>query len=468
VLSALQENLITLLIYRDEQARIIRAVVDISLWGGPYRLIAARVYEYIDRYKKAPGDHVADLLADKLEVSDKHETSLYADILIAAHQAKDTINVEYVMNSLSIFIDRQSLRTIAADLNKALTKDTEQSLDEAKALIQKATKQQVSVFDPGLRLSDKKNVLKFLDIANDSFPTGIPELDRRGFGPTRKELWLGVANAKRGKSWMLIHLAKMAVIHRLKVVHISLEMSRDRTAQRYFQTFFTISKRRERFQTTRFNKNSLGRVTEFVDKSIDPRVALEDPDAREKLEKLVDKWGIRVLENIYVKDFPTGHLTVRQMEAYLDALEQNERFIPDLLIIDYPDLMKIDESNLRLSLDRIYKEIRGIAVERNIAVAIVSQAHRGSVKSKQVGSENIAEAYSKIAHADVILTYSQTEAEEKLGLARLTVVGGRNDGDKFSIALSQNYATGGFALDSVMADKAYNDLMPREGDLDED
>src|SRR5215475_10094197 len=68
MLQVLGENLITLLAYHDEQAKIIRGVVDVNLFGGPLRLIAQRVYEYIDLYNKAPGDHLADLLADKLEV----------------------------------------------------------------------------------------------------------------------------------------------------------------------------------------------------------------------------------------------------------------------------------------------------------------------------------------------------------------------------------------------------------------
>ena len=111
------------------------------------------------------------------------------------------------MTTLGTFIKRQSLRSVAVDLAKALQRDTEASLEEAEALISSANTKSLSVFDPGLRLSDKKRALEFLDI-QDSFPTGIPELDKRSFGPTRTRLWLFIGNTKAGKSWALIQLGQ--------------------------------------------------------------------------------------------------------------------------------------------------------------------------------------------------------------------------------------------------------------------
>ena len=158
---------------------------------------------------------------------------------------------------------------------------------------------------------------------------------------------------------------------------------------------------------------------------------------------------------------------MRQLEAYLDNLEATERFIPDLLLIDYPDLMKVDKDNVRGSLDEIYKEIRGLLIKRNIAGAVVSQSHRAAAKAKVVGADNVAEAYSKIAHADTIVTYTQTPAERKLGLARLHVAGGRNDQDKITIVISQQYGMGGFALDSTLMRGSYWENIPQGGPDDE-
>lgn len=460
----LQETLITILATDDKNAPIIRGVVDIGLWGGPYKHIAARCYDYVDRYKKAPGQHLPDILSDKLDAKNGREANLYADIVENILTTKDGINTVYGMSRLESFIEHQALRGVAINLAKALQRDTEESLEEARTLIAGATKKSLSVFDPGTRLSNKSRVLEFLDIQQGSFPTGIAELDRRSFGPTRKEMWLLVANTKGGKSWTLMHLAKMALMHRVKVCHVTLEMSEARCAQRYMQALFAISKRQEIFNTTKFNRDDLGRIAGFEDQRVTPKLTFDDPNIRVKLERRIDRWSSRMLDNIFIKEFPTGTLTMPQLKAYLDNLETTENFIPDLLVVDYPDLFKLDKANFRLALDEVYKELRGIAVSRNLALAIVSQSHRDAARSKLVKADNVAEAYSKISHADTILTLSATEQEQKLGLARLHVAHARNDTDKITVVISQNYGMGQFVVQSVLLKGEYWNHIPRSGD----
>lgn len=459
LLGALQENIITALAHDPINAPIIRGAVALELYGGPFRILAARCYDYLDRFKKPPGDHLPDLLSDKLEGENRREGQLYADIIENIHTSKDQINSEYVMSQLETYIKRQSLRSVAVELTKALQRDTEESLEEAEQLFTKANHTSLSLFDPGTRLDDKKRALRFLDISESALPTGIPELDKRNLGPVRKELWLLIANAKKGKSFCLIHLAKMALMHRVRVVHISLEMSEERCAQRYFQAMLALTKRNEAVQVTRFVRDKLGRITDFDDARVIPSMSMDDPHIRKKLERSIDRWALRAFSNIVIKAFPTGMLTVPQLAAYLDNLEATQQFVPDLLVIDYPDLMKLDKNNYRLALDELFKDLRGLLVVRNIAGAAVSQSNRSGEKAKQVGVENVAEAYSKIAHADTILTYSQTEAEHKLGLARLHVAAGRNDEDRFTLLISQNYAMGNFAVDSAMMTSTYWSLI---------
>ena len=468
LLGVLQENLLVLLTFDEQRSPIIRNTIDVALFGGQYKTIAARIYDYIDKFKKPPKAHISDILDDKINSDNKREAELYSDVITSINDAQQGINAEYVMSQLETFVRRQSLRTVAIDLSKALQRDTEESLEEADALIKKATTQGLSLFDAGTRLSDSKRSLEFLDANSISFPTGIAELDKRGFGPTRKEFWLFIANTKGGKTWMLIHLAKMALMHRLKVLHVTLEMSETRAAQRYFQAFFNMSKRDELFKSNKFQLDSLGRISGFNPVNLKPTITMDDPKIRGKLEKRITKWSKRMLDNIIVKQFPTGGLTVAKLRAYLDNLEVTERFVPDLLVIDYPDLMKIPGTDHRLGLDELYKELRGIGVERNIAVAAVSQSHRGAAKAKLVGAENVAEAYSKIAHSDTVITLSQTPAEAQMGLARLHVAAGRNDSDKVTLVISQNYGTGMFVIDSVVMRGNYFGLLPPvEGDVEE-
>jgi len=162
---------------------------------------------------------------------------------------------------------------------------------------------------------------------------------------------------------------------------------------------------------------------------------------------------------LVIRQFPTGALTVRELKAYLDSLEMSQRIVPDLLLVDYADLMSVGTRDYRHELSTLYKDLRGLAVERNIAVATASQANRESSGKKFITGRGVAEDFSKIATADVVITYNRTEAEMRLGTARLYVDKGRNEEDKFSVLIAQNYKTGQFCLGSTrMMDRYWRAL----------
>src|SRR5882672_3016609 len=240
----LSDNILCLLGYSDRYAGIVRNSVPLNLYPGPHRILASRIYDFIDRHHAPPKDHISDLMADKLEV-ESTESNLYKNLILNIRNAQEGLNTEYIIHQLEIFIKRQSLRSIAVELTKALQRDTEDSLEEAEKLISQSRQSQLQLFNPGTRLSDKNKALSFLDFSNDCFPTGIAELDKRNFGPTRKELIMLIGPPKGGKSFWLTHLGKMAIMQRLKVAHITLEMSEGRVAQRYFQTLYSVAKRND-------------------------------------------------------------------------------------------------------------------------------------------------------------------------------------------------------------------------------
>jgi hypothetical protein len=106
-----------------------------------------------------------------------------------------------------------------------------------------------------------------------------------------------------------------------------------------------------------------------------------------------------------------------------------------------------------------------------MALAVPTQSNRAGSGVKFVGRKNVAEAYSKIADADVVLTYSQTDLEKKLHLARLSVVAGRNDEDNITVVLSQNYAMGQYVVDSILMNSDYWSLVgagTESSDYDDD
>lgn len=451
---ALQENILCLLCFDGPNAKLARAALTPQLFeSAVYREIAGIAIDFLDQYQEPVGEHLPDHLEHILNGEDKRKASSYKRLIEELFLAKDSVNGEYVLSQLHKFVRQQNMKSSVLRAVEALN---DGRIDDAEIELQKGLNQQVSVFDAGLDLSDPAQTdgLMSSELEEEGFNLGIKELDRVGIIPRRKEQMLLIAPRKRGKSWWCTHVAKWALLQRWSVVVITLEMSEKRYAVRFLQSFFSISRRDANVKVTRLKLDREGELQDIVQEQIE-RMTLADEGVRAKLASKV-KRDFRRRPPLVIKQFPTHSLTIEELEAWLDGLERYKKITPDCIIVDYPDLMKHDIKNKRLEIGQISERIRGIAVKRNCASVIVTQGNRDSEGAMTVTSDMAAEDISKVATADVVITYSQTPAEKKLNMARLLVAAARNDTDGFSVLITQAYAIGQFCLDSVLMKNDYS------------
>lgn len=466
--SSLQESLLTLLAFNEPLGRIAANMVTSDLFEPPYRDIAEKVLMYRNRFGEAPGvSHLDDLFDFILEGKDDSKRAIYQELLSGMLAQSESLNAVYVSQRISEFIRRQTLKGGVLKAADRYQQGGDTVADDVERILGDALKQRVLSQDPGTFMNDASRVLAFMDNPPESWRLGIKELDRFNLGPTRKEQLLFVAPRKKGKTWFLTHVAKHARVQRAKVMHFTLEMSEARCSQRYLQSFFAIAKRRENFPLTELEIDQLGNLTGLATNMINPRMSYDDPEIRRKVERRMGEAGT-LLAGLCVKEFPSGAMTIARMNAHLDYMDSVHHFQPDIIIVDYPDLMEVDAKNLRVSLGQIYVNLRGVAGERNAAMVVPTQSNRESSTAKVVNESHVSEDISKIATADLVLTYSQTDAEKALGLARLFVSNARNDRDRFIVLVTQAYDTGQFALNSAPINSQYNTMLKRAAGIEED
>jgi hypothetical protein len=460
-LKPLQENVLTLLCFSDEHAIQLAGIVEVAHFDGMYRDVAARVLPYIQEFRRPPNAHLSDLLHRELEATDIEHQHI-RDLIINLRQTSYEINAEYVWSKLESFLSIQRLKEGIIQAAGRLKTEAEGSIDEAEAILANTLRSRRLLHQPGISL-DSPTIPSLLTTHYlEAFPTGIPELDDENLGPSRKEIHTFMALTSRGKSWWLIHLGRQALLHRLKVMHVTLEMSERRVVERYVQNIFSLPRRDIQTLVTRLEYDESHHVSDLVPTMVSHAFTLQDPKAEAKLRARLQKWGPR-LANIRVKEFPTSSLTVRQLQNHLDAVEATDHFVPDLLLIDYADLMKTSSENRRVDLGEIYKQLRGMAMERNIAIATVTQSNREGVRAKQLTEANIGEDWSKMQTSDVMLSYNQSEQEGLLGLARIHVMKARSESAGFSLLITQNYKAGQFCLQSAGCTQQYYDLVKEMG-----
>jgi len=78
--------------------------------------------------------------------------------------------------------------------------------------------------------------------------------------------------------------------------------------------------------------------------------------------------------------YPTKKLSLIGLRSLLDRMTLLGE-MPEILVIDYADLMKLVPSNSKRKdeeLQELYEELRGIAGEYNIPIWTASQANRSS------------------------------------------------------------------------------------------
>jgi len=467
--TTLMENLITLLCYDDQNGKIVANMLEPGSMEGDYRVVAERAVDYWRNYNTAPKDHTPDIVADIIEDKNNRRASSVKRILRAMHQIAGDVNSNYVMNQLRTFQRLQRIKAAIIESAEKVNNNQHMALDEIERIWYGILRTQEKDFQPGMRLSDIGRVVSRLEKLQDEFKTGIGVLDRRYVVPARGQLFMLLAAAGRGKTWGLIHIGKAALAARKKVVHLSLEVDEEIVAQRYYQSMMRVSKREEEIEYTVVDYDmdrieSIDRATTAPSFTWHGSTILQD-----ELVQHMTSMGVGRFNNLIIKRFPPHHLTVAGINAYLDTLEQTENFIPDMLIIDYPGIMKLDKNNIRQSLGQTVTEIRGLLIERDIAGVAAHQGSKAGEEAQTMKSTHVAEDWSVVGTVDTLVTYSQTELEFRYGLARLFVAKARTEEDRFGALITQSYKMGQFCLQSHLLDSRYFEKLDdlSTGDDDE-
>lgn len=444
-------------------AQAVAGLLPVGIYDPHYRDVAQEAVAYLKRYKKPAGEHALDIF-DALKARKPDDAEILDSIFASMEETKAGINREYVIRLGSAFAQHQRLKAGIAQAIDALGKNTEEGTASAVAAMSASIKSSVEVFDPGIVFNDPEQSLSFLrEESALAMPTGIPALDTYGLGPARKKLHVMAGHYGTGKSWWLVHMAKQALMNRWRVAYVTLEMSAQDVACRLVQSIFSVTQVRGEVIWRKFRKSKRnGELRGLKDITIDDRPSLADDDIE---VALTDKMrGLAKRSKIVIKEFPSGQLTIPMLQGYLASLETTG-FLPDILIFDYPDLMHHTSSAYhREELIAHYRNLRGIGVERNIAVATAAQLSDEGGKARTATKHHLAEARGIAGEVDVLLTYSQTQPEHEMSLARLFVGKGRGARrDRFSILLSQSYAMGQYVMDSaIMEGKAYWDMFDSE------
>ena len=235
--------------------------------------------------------------------------------------------------------------------------------------------------DPRARLTKLKD-------GNGQISTGWPSIDRKLYGGfNRGELNIFCAGSGGGKSLFLANLGVNWALQGLNVVYLTFELS-------------------EGLVSMRLDSMVTGIGTRVIFKSID--------DVELKVKMLGKKSG-----NLQVKYMPSGK-NCNDIRAYLKEYQVKTGQKPDVLLIDYLDLMmplsvKVSPSDLFVKDKYVSEEIRNLAMETQCITVTASQLNRSAVEEIEFDHSHISGGLSKIMTADNVIGIFTSRAMKERG-----------------------------------------------------
>lgn len=468
----LSENVLTLLCLSREHGKLVSQIVQPNQFENQVHVtFASRAIEYWKRHKAPPGKaHIADIVEEFLSRDNPRNVSYRACLhgMLALDHAG--LNSAYVLDQLKTMARESELRRATWEAAQLLEARRHLAIGEVETIYSNLVKSRSFLFEPGVKLRDYGRALKYLETRKEEFVTGIPPLDRGGVVPARGTVMLFLAPSGFGKTWFTINVGRRALQDNKKVLHLTLELDELPTLVRYLQSLFAVPRDYiENLVSMKIAKTGPGSGEHFAGlrrRKIKPAFALTDPRVSRKIETKMDWYGRRI-GNLIIKQFPMRRLDMAGLAGYLDTLEATEKFIPDLVIVDYFGVVKTDPKDHRMSLGREFEEFRALMGERHMAGLTPQQVNRQGMGARHVKVTHAAEDISLISTADIAITMSATGQEREKKLARLFVSKNRDGRDTFGALITQNYDIGQFCVDAVWLGAEYwSWLQAQEDDSD--
>ena len=265
----------------------------------------------------------------------------------------------------------------------------------------------------------------------DYFPTGIDGIDSRMYGGlSYGELGVAVAYSKIGKSFWLNQMGFICARMRRRCLHFVLEGGRAKCEDRY----------EARFMQTMYHEVRKGDI-ESKDLSIARR------------EYTILKGNLVIRGHA---DKEAWRITPADILAELEALKDQFGWVPDMIVIDYGDLIHADGDNERERQKNAFRFLKAIsgrhefAGHQGYAVWTASQAVRpdkgADMREHVVTPRDIADCYEKVRASDAILSLNITKREADARQGRVYLGDYRDNEAHKLVRVKTDYDHGAFSV----------------------
>ncbi len=395
------------------------------------KLVAKWCINFYNKYEKAPKNEITIMFEEYKQQSrdeSKAETiEIFLNNLSSQHQdGKYAGNSLYLLDRVEKYFKIKSLEQLKNNITGAILED---DILKAESYISNYTRISRPVSDGIDILKDTSQAISILYETEDKLFKLPGQLGKKIKYFCRDDLVACVAPAKRGKTWWLIEMATRALYAKRKVLFVSLEMTTSQMISRVYQNLLGECKV---LPEERTEKESEIEVPCFIK---DNFVGQKEKNKKGLTPKKISrktKSLKRMLKNgqFILTSFPANSAGVQDIKNYLDNLNHFDKFTPDVIVVDYADILKAEKisKDERHQIDSTWRGLRQLAQERHCLVVTASHSNKGTF-DKDITAKDITEDIRKFNHVACLFAINQSKKDRENNFVRISLLGHRHEGN---------------------------------------
>jgi len=155
-------------------------------------------------------------------------------------------------------------------------------------------------------------------------------------------------------------------------------------------------------------------------------VTIDKPLTVDEAQDIAEEFFINNQRRFKLSTHPNGTLSTQKIRAQLSVWEKQDGFVPDVILVDYADLLTVEgpNSEFRHKQNTIWMNLRSLSQEKHCLVVTATQADADSYKRDRLQLSNFSEDKRKYAHVSAMYGLNQDakDREKKIGLMRINEI----------------------------------------------
>lgn len=423
-----RQVLIGMIVSKPVLGRVAACWKDGGLFAGrPANELGRMCVRFFHKHNQAPLKHVENLLAEWGEQHSSEPNALKALVGLVdglsgqyEQQAGD-LNHEHVIDVAQRHFDKVRLERCAEEIRLAVAAGDFARAEEirtASTSVHLSAEQGCFLEDP----SGWELAFAGCDKPLVSYPGDLGVF----FGDmlTRDSLVSFLAPEKRGKTFWLMDVAWRAMEQRCRVAFFGAgDMSQGQYFYRYAARA-TGRPCRPGIRQIPLGLKAMGKEVKVTGYDTKEYTKPMNADKAREAYLGVLKDRARSRGNLYwMACFPNSTLSIQKIKFLLEAKAQQHQWTPDLIVIDYADILAMPEGRyeMREKVNILWKQLKELSESHHCLVLTASQANTAAYKAELLGMGNFSEDKRKNAHVNAQVGINVSASEKKAGLCRLNI-----------------------------------------------